>query len=69
MGCQPRCVGMDFFVGVMIVLTSLFVPDTLLAIAAGVLFGLAAGTLLTVVGAILTGRSISSSPAACFGRG
>ena len=46
--------GWIVFVGAMIVLTSLFVPDTLLAIAAGVLFGLAAGTLLTVVGAILT---------------
>jgi len=42
------------FVGMMIVFTSMFVPDTLLAIAAGALFGLGLGTVLTVVGGILT---------------
>ena len=42
------------FVGMMIVFTSIFVPDTLLAIAAGALFGLGWGTVLTVVGGILT---------------
>jgi uncharacterized membrane protein YdjX (TVP38/TMEM64 family) len=38
----------------MVVLTSLFVPDTLLAIAAGVLFGLAWGAVLAVIGAVIT---------------
>lgn len=42
------------FVGLMVVLTSLFVPDTLLAVGAGVMFGLAWGAVLTVTGAILT---------------
>jgi uncharacterized membrane protein YdjX (TVP38/TMEM64 family) len=42
------------FVGMMVVFTSMFVPDTLLAIAAGALFGLGWGTVLTVVGGILT---------------
>jgi uncharacterized membrane protein YdjX (TVP38/TMEM64 family) len=42
------------FVGMMVVLTSLFVPDTVLAIAAGVLFGLAWGALLIYVGAVIT---------------
>ena len=46
--------GSIVFVGIMIILTSLFVPDTLLAIAAGVLFGLLWGTVLTVVGAVIT---------------
>ena len=42
------------FVAMMIAFTSMFVPDTVLAIAAGVLFGLVSGTVLTVVGAIIT---------------
>lgn len=42
------------FVGMMVVFTSMFVPDTLLAVAAGALFGLAWGTLLTIVGAVAT---------------
>ncbi len=46
--------GWVVFVVMMIVFTSVFVPDTLLAISAGVLFGLAWGTLLTVIGAVLT---------------
>ena len=47
-------VGWVVFVIMMVVLTSMFVPDTLLAIAAGVLFGLAWGTVLTVIGAVMT---------------
>ncbi len=46
--------GWVVFVGMMIVLTSIFVPDTLLAIAAGALFGLTRGTVLTVLAAIIT---------------
>ncbi len=42
------------FVGMMVVFTSLFVPDTVLAVAAGAVFGLAWGTLLTFVGAVIT---------------
>jgi uncharacterized membrane protein YdjX (TVP38/TMEM64 family) len=42
------------FVGMVIVFTSMFVPDTLFAIVAGALFGLGWGTFLTVVGIILT---------------
>ncbi len=46
--------GWVVFVGMLIVFTSMFVPDTVLAVAAGVLFGLAWGTVLTVVGALIT---------------
>ena len=46
--------GWVVFVGMMVLFTSMFVPDTVLAIAAGVLFGLAWGSFLTVAGAILT---------------
>ena len=46
--------GWIVFVGMMIVFTSMFVPDTLLAIAAGAMFGLVGGTILTFVGAFLT---------------
>jgi uncharacterized membrane protein YdjX (TVP38/TMEM64 family) len=42
------------FVGMVVVFTSIFVPDTLLAISAGALFGLGLGTVLTVVGTVLT---------------
>lgn len=42
------------YVGMVIVFTSMFVPDTLLAFAAGALFGLGWGTVLTVVGVVLT---------------
>ncbi len=42
------------FVIIVIILTSMFVPDTLLAVAAGVLFGLFWGTFLIVIGAIIT---------------
>jgi uncharacterized membrane protein YdjX (TVP38/TMEM64 family) len=38
------------FVGLFVVLTSIFVPDTLLAAAAGALFGIAIGTTVTVAG-------------------
>lgn len=46
--------GKIVFVGMIVVFTSMFVPDTVPAIAAGALFGLAWGTLLIVVGAITT---------------
>ena len=42
------------FVIIVIIFTSMFVPDTLLAVAAGVLFGLFWGTFLIVIGAIIT---------------
>ena len=42
------------FVGMVVVFTSIFVPDTLLAVSAGALFGLGLGTVLIVVGAFLT---------------
>lgn len=42
------------FVVMMIVLTSMFVPDTLLAVAAGAMFGLLWGTVLTVTAATIT---------------
>ncbi len=47
-------VGWIVFVIMMIVFTSVFVPDTVLAVAAGVLYGLFWGAVLTVIGAILT---------------
>lgn len=42
------------FVAAIIVFTSMFVPDTVLAIAGGALFGLLWGTVLTAVGTVLT---------------
>ncbi|TWU43795.1 TVP38/TMEM64 family inner membrane protein YdjZ [Novipirellula aureliae] len=42
------------FVGMMVLFTSIFVPDTVLAVAAGVLFGIGWGAVLTVIGALLT---------------
>lgn len=42
------------FMAMIVFFTSLFVPDTVLAVAAGALFGLAWGTVLTCVGAIIT---------------
>jgi uncharacterized membrane protein YdjX (TVP38/TMEM64 family) len=42
------------FVCMIVVFTSMFVPDTVLAIAGGALFGLVWGTVLTVVGVIIT---------------
>lgn len=45
--------GILVFVGLIVVFTSLFVPDTLFAIAAGALFGLAQGTALILVGATI----------------
>ncbi len=47
--------GMVAFIGVFILLTSLFVPDTVFAIAAGVLFGLGWGTAAVVAGGLLGG--------------
>lgn len=46
--------GKVVFVGMIVVLTSVFVPDTLLAVAAGTIFGLGWGTVLTVVGSVAT---------------
>jgi uncharacterized membrane protein YdjX (TVP38/TMEM64 family) len=42
------------FVIIIIIFTSVLVPDTLLSVAAGVLFGLFWGTAITVIGAIIT---------------
>jgi uncharacterized membrane protein YdjX (TVP38/TMEM64 family) len=42
------------FVVAVVVLTSVFVPDTVFAVAAGVTFGLAWGTVLIAVGALAT---------------
>ena len=42
------------FVAMVIVFTSLFVPQTMLSIAGGALFGLVGGTVLTFVGVVLT---------------
>ncbi len=42
------------FVGMVILFTSMFVPDTVLSIASGVLFGLAWGSLLIIIGCIAT---------------
>ena len=46
--------GFVIFVLALVVCTSLFVPDTIFAVAAGVLFGLVWGTVLVVVGSLLT---------------
>jgi uncharacterized membrane protein YdjX (TVP38/TMEM64 family) len=45
--------GFAVFVAVLVLCTSLFVPDTIFAVAAGVLFGLFWGTALVVVGSLL----------------
>jgi uncharacterized membrane protein YdjX (TVP38/TMEM64 family) len=42
------------FVGLVVLCTSLFVPDTVFALAAGVLFGLAWGSVAMVLAAVLT---------------
>jgi len=42
------------FVGLVVVGTSLFVPDTVFAVIAGALFGVVAGTLVMVAGCLLT---------------
>lgn len=42
------------YVATVVVLTSVFVPDTILAVGAGVAFGLAWGTAIITVGALLT---------------
>jgi uncharacterized membrane protein YdjX (TVP38/TMEM64 family) len=44
--------GVVVFIGLFAVLTSLLVPDTLLAIIGGALFGLGGGTLAAMVGAL-----------------
>ncbi|HVU90304.1 MAG TPA: VTT domain-containing protein [Pirellulales bacterium] len=46
--------GYFVFVGIVIVGTSLFVPDTVFAVAAGALFGVIGGTLVMVVASLLT---------------
>jgi uncharacterized membrane protein YdjX (TVP38/TMEM64 family) len=46
--------GRVVFVGMVILLTSIFVPDTVLAVAAGALFGLVWGTILITIGCIAT---------------
>ncbi len=46
--------GQVAFVGIMILFTSIFVPDTVFGIAAGLLFGLLWGSLMVVAGAIMT---------------
>jgi len=48
--------GMVVFVVALVVCTSLFVPDTIFAVAAGVLFGLVWGTLVVIVGSVLIAR-------------
>lgn len=42
------------FIGTMVVLASLLVPDTVFAVVAGALFGLGGGTLLMVAGSVCT---------------
>ncbi len=46
--------GEAVFVLALVLLTSVFVPDSLFAVAAGVLFGVARGTVLVSLGALLT---------------
>lgn len=46
--------GYVIFIGIVVVGTSLFVPDTVFAIAAGALFGIPWGTLVMVVASLLT---------------
>jgi uncharacterized membrane protein YdjX (TVP38/TMEM64 family) len=46
--------GFLVFIILLIVGTSLFVPDTIFAVAAGVLFGVAWGSVIVVVGSLLT---------------
>jgi uncharacterized membrane protein YdjX (TVP38/TMEM64 family) len=46
--------GFVVFILALIIGTSLFVPDTLFAVAAGVLFGVMWGTVVVVVGSVLT---------------
>ena len=42
------------FVAMVVVFTSMFVPQTMLSIAGGAMFGLFGGTVLTFIGAVLT---------------
>lgn len=44
--------GVVVFIGLFVLLTSFLVPDTVLAIIGGALFGLAGGTLAVVIGAL-----------------
>lgn len=46
--------GYVMFVGAVVVFTSVFVPDTVFAVMAGVLFGVFWGTVLTMVACLLT---------------
>lgn len=43
-----------YFLAGLVLLTSLFIPDTLLAMAAGALFGVIAGTIVMVIGCLVT---------------
>ncbi len=47
-------VGWVVFIGVMIVMLSVFVPDTVLTLAAGALFGIGLGTVLCFIACTLT---------------
>jgi len=47
-------VGEVVFVLALVLFTSVFVPDSLFAVMAGVLFGLTRGTVLVVIGVVLT---------------
>jgi uncharacterized membrane protein YdjX (TVP38/TMEM64 family) len=46
--------GRVVFVGMVILFTSIFVPNTVLSVAAGVLFGIGWGSVLIVIGCIMT---------------
>jgi uncharacterized membrane protein YdjX (TVP38/TMEM64 family) len=46
--------GWAVFVGLVVVLTSVYVPDTIFALAAGVLFGVGGGTVLMAIAGVLT---------------
>lgn len=51
---QHGFIGEAVFVIALVLATSMFVPDSLFAVMAGVLFGLARGTVLVVMGVMLT---------------
>jgi uncharacterized membrane protein YdjX (TVP38/TMEM64 family) len=46
--------GPVIYIGVVIVLTSMFFPDTALAAAAGVMFGLVTGSVVMIIGSVVT---------------
>jgi uncharacterized membrane protein YdjX (TVP38/TMEM64 family) len=51
-------IGRAAFIGMVILFTSLFIPDTLLAVIAGALFGLLWGTVMITIGALCTAALI-----------